>query len=219
MKTKAVIVGASGLVGSHLLDLLLQNNQFDEIRCFSRKKLPIKHQKLIQFEIDFQQPGQIMDDFTGDVVFCCVGTTIKNAGSKEKFRSVDYEIPCELAKLAENKLFKSFVVISSLGADPESTNFYLKTKGQMQQCIEMLKIPQKVFIQPSLLLGKRPEFRFGERIGEIVMRSFGFLLIGKLRKYRAIRAEIVALSMIKIALDNKFTGPISSDLLVKIANS
>lgn len=219
MKNSAVIVGASGLVGNHLLEILLKNEQFEEIRIFSRKKVNVESPKLIQFEIDFERLTDYYEQFKGNIMFCCVGTTIKKAGSKEKFISVDFEIPCKLAQLAEQNHFESFIVISSLGANPDSTNFYLKTKGQMQQFVDNLSIPRKVYIQPSLLLGKRSEFRFGEHFGEIVLRIFGFLLIGKLRKYRSIHAINVAQAMVNISLDNKSQGIVQSDLLEMIANT
>lgn len=218
MKNRAVIVGASGLVGSHLLELLLQNDHFEEIRSFSRKKLDITHPKLLQFEIDFERLTDYSEQFSGNILFCCVGTTIKKAGSKEKFQRIDYEIPVRLAQIAAQNHFDTLIVISSLGANHDSSNFYLKTKGKMQQSVENQNIPRKIFIQPSLLLGERTEFRFGERSGEIVLRIFGFLLIGGLRKYRAIHAGDVAQAMINISLDNKIHGVVPSDLLERLAN-
>ncbi|NOU46672.1 MAG: NAD(P)H-binding protein [Bacteroidales bacterium] len=217
MKYRAVIVGASGLVGHHLLELLLQNDSFVEIRSFSRKKIGVSHPKLQQFEVDFEQFDQYSELFQGDVAFCCVGTTIKIAGSKEKFRSVDYEIPCKMAQMAVKNRIGSFIVISSLGASSKSSNFYLKTKGQMQDFIGGLDISRKVFIHPSLLLGERPEYRTGERIGEIVLRALGFLLIGSLKKYKAIHATEVAKAMVMISLDLNMKGIIQSDKLKKLA--
>jgi uncharacterized protein YbjT (DUF2867 family) len=218
MKNRAVIVGASGLVGSHLLELLLKNDLFEEIRSFSRKKLNIIHPRLLQFEINFDSLNDYSDLFSGNIMFCCIGTTIKKAGSKQNFQHIDYEIPVRLAQIAAQNHFDTFVVISSLGANSNSSNFYLKTKGKMQQFVENQNIPRKIFIQPSLLLGKRVEFRFGERFGEIALRTFGFLLIGRMRKYRAIRARNVAQAMVNISLDNNIFGVIPSDTIEKIAD-
>lgn len=217
MKHSAVIIGASGLVGGHLIRLLLQNEQFTEIRSFGRTNLPITHSKLIQYEVDFEYFDNQANKCNGDVFYCCIGTTIRKAGSQDAFRKIDFEIPLTFAKIAEKKNAQTIVVVSSLGANAKSSNFYLRTKGAMENAIEATSIPKKVFVQPSLLLGKRPEFRFSEKMGEIVLRSIGYFFFGRMKKYKAIKAETVAIAMINSTLDPQYKGKIESDSLVKMA--
>ncbi|MBL0342547.1 MAG: hypothetical protein IPP71_17585 [Bacteroidetes bacterium] len=144
---------------------------------------------------------------TGDEIFCCLGTTIKKARTHEAFRKVDFELPLEIGLLAKQKGIQNLLVISSLGADPKSSNFYLKTKGEMEQALMELHLSGLKIFRPSMLLGPRSESRPAEAAGQILMNALSLLFIGPLRKYKAIPATTVALSMIKVAnsSDSKIT--------------
>lgn len=202
MKT-AIIIGATGLTGKALLNQLLQDEQFNKVILFLRKELPIKHAKLIQHTIDFNHLDNYKDLIKGDVVFCCLGTTIKTAGSKEAFKKVDFTYPTEFAKIAKQNGISSFLLQSSLGADAASNNFYLKVKGETEDTVKNLSFNSFATFRPSMLLGDRAEFRFGESIGKIVMQLFSFLFIGKLKRYKAIHVNHVASAMIKHSKLNK----------------
>lgn len=210
---KALIFGASGLVGSNLLQKLLQSAEFSEVISFGRTILPVNDSKLKQKQIDFEQLEGYAADFDVDIVFCCLGTTLSKAGSKENFKKVDFDYPVQLGKLSEQNKVKKIVVISSMGANADTSNFYLKTKGEMEQQIGAMKIPIKIFVRPSLLLGARKEKRFGEKMGAIFLSIFEFLLIGKMKNYRSIRADVVAEAMILLAQKQTVSRVFLSDEL------
>ncbi len=202
MKT-AIIIGASGLTGQSLLNQLLQDEQFDTVILFLRKALNIVHPKLVQHCVDFNALDAYRDLIKGDVVFCCMGTTIKVAGSQEAFKKVDYTYPTEFAKIAKQNNVSTFCLQSSLGADSKSTNFYLKVKGETEDFIRQLNFVSFASFRPSMLLGNRTEFRLGENIGKIVMQALSFMFIGKLKHYKAIHVNQVASAMIKHSTANK----------------
>lgn len=206
MKT-AIIIGATGLTGKALLYQLLEDKQFNAIILFLRKELNISHPKLVQHCIDFNALEAYKDLIKGDVIFCCLGTTIKTAGSQEAFKKVDYTYPTEFAKIAKQNDVSTFCLQSSLGADSKSNNFYLKVKGETEDFIRQLNYVSFSIFRPSMLLGNRTEFRLGETIGKIVMQGLSFMFIGKLKRYKAIHVNQVASAMIKHSTANK-TGNI-----------
>jgi uncharacterized protein YbjT (DUF2867 family) len=222
MGRTAIILGASGLVGSEVLKQLLadkdvaddvaQNTSnlsvnsgkepdpsFEKIKIFVRKPIAIHHPKLEQIIVDFDTIGNYSDSIKGDVVFCCLGTTIATAGSKEAFIKVDHTYPLEFAKIAKQNGVESFLLISSVGADKTASNFYLKVKGDIEFALEKLKFESLIIIRPSMLLGDRKESRFAESAGKIFMKLFSFAFIGKLKKYKAIQASAVAKAMIRLS--------------------
>lgn len=195
-----LLAGASGLVGAHLLERLASDISVGEIRVLSRnpiKNLPVKATEIL---IDFSNPSALracMDSV--HVVFCCIGTTLKKAGSKEAFREVDYSIPLRLAQAASDVQVPKFIAVSSVDADPGSSRFYLRTKGEMERDIGALPFTKLAFIRPSLLLGSRAEFRPAEQISAFFMRLFAFAFVGPLKKYRAVPAETVAKAMLSVS--------------------
>lgn len=197
MKKNAVIIGSTGLIGSNLLQLLLNNDEYNHITALVRKPLLSKNKKLSYIETDFKNLTAIENIIAGDVLFICVGSTMAKAGSKEAFLKIDYNIPVDIAHIAIKNGISSCIVVSSLGADPNSGNFYLQTKGKMEQAIEKLGFKSTIFMRPSLLFGARDEFRLGELIGKFVMKALGPLFIGNLKKYRGIESKTVALAMLK----------------------
>jgi len=202
MKT-AIILGSTGLTGRALLNQILQDEQFDKVILFLRKELQLSHPKLTQHCIDFNQLEKYKELIQGDVIFCCLGTTIKTAGSQEAFKKVDFTYPTEFAKIAKQNGVSTFLLQSSLGADASSNNFYLKVKGETEEIINKLSFNSFATFRPSMLLGNRTEFRLGESIGKIVMQLFSFLFIGKLKRYKAIHVNQVASAMIRQSKLNK----------------
>ena len=195
----ALIGGASGLVGSHVLHLLADDTTFNRIKLVTRKPLGINREKISEIIVDFDSLNQFAQRLASDVVFCCLGTTIKTAGSQENFRKVDFTYCLELAKAAKAQGAKQFILISSLGADSKAANFYLKTKGETENAIAALGFDSFCILRPSMLLGERKETRVGESIGKVLMQATGFLFAGPFKKYKAIQAATVANCMIELA--------------------
>jgi len=218
MKKTAVIFGASGLVGNELCKLLSEDNEFDEIKTVVRTRLDFFSDKIKQIILsDFSKLNDHRDTLKGDVFFCCIGTTIKKAGSPDSFLKVDLDIPVAVAELAETLAIPSLVVVSSLGADEKSSNFYLKTKGKMETKVKEAYHGKLKFVRPSLLMGNRKEFRFGEKIAVIFMKIFGWIFAGPLARYRGIKAADVARSMIKISGFSSGKMIYESDELARLA--
>lgn len=203
-KKTALIAGSTGLVGRELLLLLLEDHSYEKVIALVRKKNDYHHHKLEQVETDFNEPEKLRSWFKNvDDVFCCLGSTMKKAGSKEAFRKVDFEYPVALAQLAEKEGCSGFYCISAMGADPKSRVFYNKVKGQLEEKISKLKIPSLVFFRPSLLLGYREEVRTGERIAIAVFQALAFIFWGPLKNMKGIPAAKVATAMINSARHKK----------------
>ncbi|SFS69948.1 NAD(P)H-binding protein [Marininema halotolerans] len=195
----AIVVGASGLIGSSLVPLLLNSPAYHQVTLLLRRPLPIQHEKLVQRVIDFNRIEQEDIPFPAEDIFCCLGTTIRVAKTKEAFRKVDLEYPLALAQLAKEHQSKRFLIISSLGADSKSSFFYNRIKGELETGLHQLHLSSLHILQPSLLLGERKEKRPGENFAGQWMPRLSFLLQGPLKKYRAIHAHTVAKAMYTIA--------------------
>lgn len=196
----AVVFGPTGLVGNQLVLQLVKESTYSKIKVFTRKPLKFEHEKIIEIETDFSNWKDIESNlFSDDIVFCCVGTTIKKAGSKEKFKQVDLDLPLKIATHAHKRGVEKMIVVSSVGANENSNNFYLKTKGEMEVEVQNSGIPHVTAVRPSMLMGDRDEFRLGEEAGKLFMKGFSFAFQGKLKKYKGIEAKDVAIAMIQIA--------------------
>lgn len=199
---KAIIVGSTGLVGSSLVTQLDNDNAFTDIRALVRKKSGHSYKKVEEMEVDFNNlPEDVFVE--ADIVFCCLGTTIKKAGSQEAFRKVDFEYPLETAKMAKAKGVKGFAIVTAMGSDASSTVFYNRVKGEIENALTDLHFDRLGIFRPSLLLGERSETRIGERVGQIVMNFLGFLIP---KNYKAIHAKKVATAMLKFAKQNDKNG-------------
>lgn len=201
MKT-ALLVGATGLIGKVCLYQLLENNQYTRVIVLVRKPLAIKHPQLHQVIVNFDALENYKEEIIADDIFCCLGTTIKVAGTQQNFKKVDYEYPLKVATLALQNGATQFLLVSSMGANVQSTVFYSKVKGEVENAIGALGYVSYSIFRPSLLLGNRTQFRLGELIAQAMMKATGFLFIGPLKKYKAIQAATVAKAMVKAALSN-----------------
>ena len=159
----AIILGATGLTGSILLERLLTDDRYDGIKVFTRKPLGIKHKKLLEIPANLLELEKYAEDFSGDEVYCCIGTTTKKTPDKELYRKIDFGIPVACAKLCLKNNIPTILIVSAIGANPESKIFYNKTKGEMEQAVLKLEIENTFILQPSLILGPRKEQRFGEK--------------------------------------------------------
>lgn len=203
MAYKAIIAGASGLVGSSLLKILLEQPEYDEVVALVRKELPINHAKLVQVVINFDSLQHQTALLHGHALFCCLGSTRKKTPRLSDYRKVDFEYPLALANIALANHITQFHLISAIGANAQSGNFYNKLKGEIEQAVEKLNLTCLHIYQPSLLTGQRSEFRFAERMAAMMMKVIDPLLIGKLKKYRSIKANVVAMAMFKQSLQHK----------------
>jgi len=214
MKT-ALIIGSTGLVGSKLLTLANARSDFKKLFAIARKK-PDHLPKNVEF-VDFDS-GNYSIPANVDLAFCCLGTTIKKAGTQEEFLKVDLQMVVDFAKKCKTAGIERLAVVSSIGANAKSSNFYLQTKGMMEEELKRLDFKRLVIARPSLLLGDRNEKRLGEDIGKIFNKLFGFLMVGKIRKYRGIDAEKVAKAMILLIAKGERITITESDELERIAN-
>lgn len=196
----AVIAGATGLIGSQLLDLLLNDAEYHLVKALTRAPLRHKDSKLENLVIDFDRLAEQGPKITGDVVFCCLGTTMKKAGSKEAFRKVDFMYPLELARVTHPVGAQQFLLVSALGADKDSAIYYNKVKGEVEEAIQKVGFQSYHIFRPSLLLGPRGEDRPGEDAAKFFYKVFGFLIP---QKFKAIDSMKVARAMIQFAREEK----------------
>ncbi len=194
-----MIAGATGLVGGHCLRALLDDPDYSRIVVLTRRAVTLPQSPKIEVRVvDFERLSTADVAGAGDV-FCALGTTIKKAGSQAAFRKVDFDAVVNLARAAVQAGAKRFVLVSSVGADPKSKNFYLRVKGETEQAVAALPFEVVHIMRPSLLLGHRNEKRAGEGVAQAVMPVMSWAFVGGLRKYRAIPAETVAKAMIGVA--------------------
>lgn len=202
MTKTAIIIGSTVMTGSHLLKILLTSGIYEKVISLVRHSTKISHPRLIQHVVNFDQPESYQDLIEGNDMFCCLGTTIKKAGSQEAFEKVDLKYPIQFAKIAASKGVKQYSIISSIGANPKSNNFYLRTKGKCEEELRKLAFQSISIFRPSLLLGNRKEFRLGEKIGEYTMKLFSIFFLGKIKKYKPVKSKNVAYAMYSIAQSN-----------------
>lgn len=195
----ALIVGSSGLVGRYCLDFLLASEVCREVIVFTRRPLAREHEKLIRHVVDFKRLKEHSGLIAAGDVFCCLGTTMKKAGSREAFREVDFTYPLEVARIARRNGAERFFIVTSIGADPRSLFFYPRVKGEIEGALRGLGFEGLFIFRPAMLLGDREEFRLGEEIGMRIGRRVTSLMIGPLKRYRPIEAEAVARAMVRVA--------------------
>ncbi|MFS4454525.1 NAD(P)H-binding protein [Maribacter sp. 2304DJ31-5] len=213
----AIILGATGLTGNILLQYLLEDARYAKIKLFSRSSVGLDHAKLEEFLVDLFHFDSFQDEFRGDTVFCCIGTTAAKTPDKELYHKIDYGIPVAAAKIARRNGIPSFIVVSALGADSDSRIFYNRVKGTMEMAILKRQIPKVHILQPSLIGGNRKENRTGERVFKQIMKVVDPILIGGLEKYRSIRLEQIVQAMIWLDNHTYEKERIPSDELQKLA--
>lgn len=195
----ALLLGASGLTGGHCLDYLLRDAHYKQVVALVRRPLPVEHPKLVQHQVDFTDLNNCPAGMQINDVFCCLGTTIKKAGSQKAFYEVDFVYPTEIAKLSLAMGAEQFLLISALGANPKSSIFYNRVKGKVEEAIAGYGFKGFCIFRPSLLLGERKENRPAEKFGEKLFSWFSFAFIGALQKYKPIESRAVAFAMVEVA--------------------
>ncbi|AMO84170.1 hypothetical protein B857_01098 [Solibacillus isronensis B3W22] len=204
MKTmrSALVVGATGLVGFSLVKLLCESEEYAAVNVLSRRPLDFTHPKLVVKLCEFDQIADKDIEFAHEV-FCCLGTTMKKAGSKQQFEKVDFEYPLTIAAIAKNRGVGHFIVISAMGANEKALAYYSQVKGKLEAELIKIDFPRLSIVRPSLITGDRQEFRLGETIGDKVLKVLNPILVGPLKKMHSIPATQIALAMKVIALHGK----------------
>jgi uncharacterized protein YbjT (DUF2867 family) len=204
MAKTALIAGATGLVGGHLLDLLLDDDNYSEVKVLSRRSLGGDDGKLKEIIIEnFDNLEIEISNLKADDYFCCLGTTIKKAGSKAAFKKVDFEYPLSLAAIARENNAESYSIITAMGADSKSLIFYNKVKGEVEDAVKAMKLKRAYIYRPSFIAGERAEKRVAEKAALWFADKFDFIFSGPFKKYAAVHAKTIANAMLVSAKNGK----------------
>ncbi|HUH34174.1 MAG TPA: NAD-dependent epimerase/dehydratase family protein [Daejeonella sp.] len=218
MSYKAIIIGASGLVGGELLKHISISDAFHEILLINRRPLTFSNNKIRQIVIDFDQLADISGEITGDVIFSCLGTTRKKTPDAVEYRKIEYDYTVKIAQYGLSNQVRQFHYVSSLGANASSSSAYLKLKGEVENKLRELPFSSLHIYQPSFLTGERQDNRIEEKLMHPLMQLINPLLVGQLRKYQSISAETVAKAMLNQSIKSNegiFTYP--SDIIKQLA--
>jgi uncharacterized protein YbjT (DUF2867 family) len=214
----ALLFGASGLVGNHLLNQLISNNNYSKIKLFVRSTIDISDPKIEIIQTDFNNLENHREDIKGDDCFFCIGTTKQNSPDKNEYKRVELEVPKQISQIAKSNSVNSFVFVSSGYADPKSSGDYLKFKGEVEEELKKLNFPKLGIMRPSFLLGDRKEKRVGEKIGIFVFKLLSPLFLGPLKKMKPIHSATVAKAMIAITQNDSSKTIFESNEISEIIN-
>ena len=215
MKT-ALVFGSTGLVGGNLLRLLIKDEKYKKIRVFVRSSTSKIDPKIEVVQTDFTKLENIKSEIKGDDCFFCIGTTRKKTPNKQDYINTEYNLPLSIGKICSDNNVQNFTYISSLGANPKTSNLYLKNKGMAEEELRKLNFKKFIVIRPSFLIGKRKEERLGEKIGIFAMKCVSPFLVGRFQKYKSINAGIVAKSAINISNSEIQSGVFEPPQLLQI---
>ena len=217
MKT-ALVFGSTGLVGGHLLDQLIKNENYNKIKLFVRSEIIINDLKVEIVKTNFNNIEKHKEEMTGDHCYFCIGTTKQNSPDKDEYRRVELDLPKQIAQITKSNSVNSFVFVSSGYADPNSSGDYLKFKGLVEEELKRLSFNKLGIMRPSFLIGDRKEKRLGEKLGIFVFKLLSPLFLGPLKKMKPIQSEKVAKAMIKISNGDFKQQVFESNELVEISN-
>ena len=217
MKT-AVVFGSSGLIGGHLLEQLIKNDNYNKVKIFVRSEPVINEPKIEIIKTNFNNLENHKEDIKGDDCFFCIGTTKQNSPDKNEYQKIELDIPKKIAQIAKANLVNSFIFISSIYANPKSSGDYVKFKGLVEEELKKLTFSNLGILRPSFLKGDRKENRVGEKIGILTFSLLSPLLLGPLKKMKPINSKIVAQAMIKIANENLEKTIFESNEIVELAS-
>ena len=218
MKT-ALVFGSTGLVGGHLLDQLIKNENYNKIKLFVRSEIIINDLKVEIVKTDFNNMEKHKEEMTGDHCYFCIGTTKQNSPDKDEYRRVELDLPKQIAQITKSNSVNSFVFVSSGYADPNSSGDYLKFKGLVEEELKRLSFNKLGIMRPSFLIGDRKEKRLGEKLGIFVFKLLSPLFLGPLKKMKPIQSEKVAKAMIKISNGDFRQQVFESNKIVEISNN
>ena len=218
MKT-ALLFGSSGLIGGHLLNILIQNSDYNKIKIFIRSEPEIKDSKIEIIKTDFNNLKNHIEDIKGDDCFFCIGTTKRNSPDKNEYKRIERNIPVQIAEIAKANSVNSFIYVSSGFADPKNSGDYLRYKGEVEEELKKLNFSKLGIMRPSFLMGNRKEKRFGEKIGIFLFKLLSPLFLGRLKKMKPIQSEKVAKAMIKVSKGEFQKTIFESNEIVDVANN
>jgi uncharacterized protein YbjT (DUF2867 family) len=215
----ALVFGSSGLIGGHLLNELIQNDNYSKIKLFVRSDHGSNDSKTEIIKTDFNNLENHKEDIKGDDCFFCIGTTKQNSPDKNEYRRVELDVPKKIAQIAKSNLVNSFVFVSSGYADPKSSGDYLKFKGLVEEELKRLSFSKLGIMRPSFLMGDRKEKRVGEKVGIFIFKLLSPLFLGPLKKMKPIHSKKVAKAMIKIINGDFKQNVFESNEIVEVSNS
>ena len=218
MKT-ALVFGSSGLIGGHLLNELIQSDNYNKIKLFVRSDHGSNHSKTEIIKTDFNNLENHKEDIKGDDCFFCIGTTKQNSPDKNEYKRVELDVPKKIAQIAKSNLVNSFVFVSSGYADPNSSGDYLKFKGLVEEELKRLSFSKLGIMRPSFLMGDRKEKRIGEKVGIFIFQLLSPLFLGPLKKMKPIHSKKVAKAMVEITNRDFKQNVFESNEIVEVSNS
>lgn len=198
MSKTAIILGATGLTGGLVTDLLLKDPAFSKVKIFTRRPTSFKHTKIEEIICDLLDVNTFKDDFRGDAVFCCIGTTKAQTPDRDKYHAIDYGIPVNTAQLAKDHNINTYLVVSSVGTSPKSPFFYVRTKAEMERDVIQVNIPHTYIMKPAFINGRPDEDRKGESGLKTMMAVMDFFMVGPLKKYASTQAIDIARAMVQL---------------------
>ena len=203
MSKTAVVFGATGLVGGHLLQQLLNDPAYRRVIAVSRRRITVENAKLQHVIASFDTLETVKDQLVADCFFCCLGTTRRQVPNREAYYAVDHDYPVAVSKIAKAVGAKTFILVSAVGANPKSANFYIRMKGAAEHDVSACGVERIGVFRPSLLTGHRQTFRFLERFSAILMTVINPFLIGQFSRFRSIPAKQVARAMVALSHHTK----------------
>jgi uncharacterized protein YbjT (DUF2867 family) len=215
----ALVFGSSGLIGGHLLNELIQNDNYSKIKLFVRSDDGSNDSKTEIIKTDFNNLENHKEDIKGDDCFFCIGTTKQNSPDKNEYKRVELDVPKKIAQIAKSNLVNSFVFVSSGYADPKSSGDYLKFKGLVEEELKRLSFSKLGIMRPSFLMGDRKEKRVGEKVGIFIFKLLSPLFLGPLKKMKPIHSKKVAKAMVKIINGDFKQNVFESNEIVEVSNS
>ncbi|MEJ2004512.1 MAG: NAD(P)H-binding protein [Cyclobacteriaceae bacterium] len=202
MPFRVIVAGATGLIGQQLVRMLTDSPSVNEVKLVTRRSAGFSDPKIEEILTDFDDLDKHKERFAAEAAYCCLGTTMKKAGSKDAFYKVDHDYVLHFARNVREAGVERFFVITAMGADADSMFYYNRVKGQTEHDLKEINFKELHILQPSLLLGDRQESRPGESIGKVVTSAVSFLFAGPLKKYKPIRDTTVARAMMVLSEQN-----------------
>ena len=213
----ALVFGASGLVGSQLVSLLIKSSDYSKIKLFVRSPIKFDDSKVEVIQTDFNNLSNYINVIKGDDCFFCIGTTKKNSPDKNEYKRIELEIPKEIGQISKLNLVKSFSFVSSGYANPKHSGDYLRYKGLVEEELKRLQFDKLGILRPSFLIGERKENRIGEKIGILIFKILSPIFIGPLKKMKPIQANIVAKAMLNISKNDLTKNTFESNEIVELS--
>ena len=219
MSKTAIILGATGLTGGLLTEALINDPAYSKIKLFTRRPTGFSNLKIEEITCDLLKLEEVKDQFTGDVIFCCIGTTKAKTPDRDLYYKIDYGIPITGAQLAKENKIDTYIVISSIGTSEKSPFFYVRTKGKMERDLLKIGVPNTYIMKPAFINGRPDEERKGEKGLKLLMYISDFLMIGPLKKYKSTQALHIAQAMAYLGIHNQEHHNIMNDQIKKLSAS